>query len=101
MRDLLHISSVKQERAMLLGLFHSIVAPFLVLWLVYLVEAQWSATAALAYVLLMSFLNLIRLQKSRDGYERLKSAYYFEFLKYGLAFMLIILLAFLSLIVGG
>ncbi|MDD3467844.1 MAG: hypothetical protein PHE67_11910 [Campylobacterales bacterium] len=101
MRDLLHISSVKQEKAMFMAIFHVVVAPFVVLWLVYLVEAQWSAAAALAYVVFLSGLNFFRLRYSRSSYDRLKSAYYFECLKYFMSFMLAIALGFLLLIVGG
>ncbi len=101
MRDLLNVSSVKQKRAMFIAIFHVVVAPFLVLWLVYLVEAQWSASAALAYVAFMAVINFARLKYSRSSYDRLKSAYYFECLKYFMSFMLVIALGFLLLIVGG
>jgi len=101
MRDLLNVSSVKQEKAMLMAIFHVVVAPFVVLWLVFLVEAQWSATAAAGYVAFLSIINLIRLKKSRDGFERLKSAYYFEVQKYFMSFVSVIALGFLVLIVGG
>lgn len=101
MRDLLNISSVKQERAMFIAIFHVVVAPILVLWLVYLVEAQWSASAAVVYVVFLSGLNFFRLKYSRRSYDRLKSAYYFEVLKYFIGFLLAIALGFLVLIVGG
>lgn len=100
MRDL-NVSSVKQEKAMFVAIFHVVFAPLIVLWLVYLVENQWSAVSMLAYMALLSGLNYFRLKQSRNSYDRLKSAYYFEFTKYAIAFAITFALGFVVLIVGG
>jgi len=86
---------------MYMAIFHVVVAPFIVLWLVYLVENQWSLAAALSYVGIFATISLYRLRNSRDGYDRLKSAYYLYFLKYFVIAMITIALMILVLVVGG